>query len=791
MKEININDIEILKYTPTYKICRCPECNENEAFMYNQSNILKCNRENECGATFNVQGNDNKKEIKKIEDPLKKERKNLNDFINTTINSNGELSVDKKTEELRKELFKVNNIRGISSSDKILDIQKIKEIDEDFYNGLKKFINPFINDFEKRSSIILLYNTVSNDTKIERLLVRDDNLNTSIKEKQINLNPVNNKSQDFFIDKGNDKSIYICEGVYDALSIKEIKPNSTVVGLTGVRKQRQIIDYLEKNKNEYNGINICFDNDTAGKKGAKELNNKLGQKNINSNEYIFGNSFSNRKDLNELLINEELKYFLDLNENNILINNNTVSNDTEKKEELEKIKNKLIKVVRTFKEVEKETNINLFESYKFISKEEIEFILSYKNKEETYLSNPSEKYNNLLNNIKEKILTSDKKKEYIRETIKENNNSKLNKEQIKELEDKGISNKSIYNIQNKYFYNLESNVMVSNDTNEKEIDNKNNYKEDIYNILSSNKISKENKEKELESLYNDFFSKKENIISYITATALIDTKYSSRNQSLLYLQKPDIKELNTLKNWSKEGVKVNKGEKGLYIMIPTKNIYYFDEQDNKYFYYKNATDLQKEKVKNGEVKTIEKEKFIYARKVFDISQTNKEVKLKKDKLNEEQIYQGLLKFMEKENIIYKEEILNEKGVYGKYQYSNSDENIKIIKINKNLTLENKIKTITHELGHYTFKQNNKKLKEKELEAELFSYFTSSKLGIDPSLDSLEYLKDHNIKPKEIIEKIDEIKNESDKFIKKVKLLVSNDTKKENKIKTKKNNEIEL
>lgn len=80
-----------------------------------------------------------------------------------------------------------------------------------------------------------------------------------------------------YITKENDKneSIYICEGIFDSLSIEEA--DKKAIALNSTSQVNKFIEYMQKHiktASSYNYI-LCFDNDEAGEKATNEMKTAL------------------------------------------------------------------------------------------------------------------------------------------------------------------------------------------------------------------------------------------------------------------------------------------------------------------------------------------------------------------------------------------------------------------------------------------------------------------------------------------------------------------------------------
>lgn len=249
--------------------------------------------------------------------------------------------------------------------------------------------------------------------------------------------------------------------------------------------------------------------------------------------------------------------------------------------------------------------------------------------------------------------------------------------------------------------------------------------------------------------------------------------YSPRNLSLIEEQFSGARAVGSFQFWSNHGFKINKGEKGIKILVPTK-VTYLILSENEEKQLKYATKEEREKVKNGQIKTREK-MYYKTGYVFDISQTNAKTsdlpKLFPNKWLEGEIkdYDNLYKTMNKiaedmnvKIIKPKEELGASKGCF--YPLTNE------IALNpRNSQLQN-VKTLLHELAHAKLhtleKRNDYSKQEKEYQAEMVAYTTCSYFGIDTSDYSLDYLYNwsKNMDIDECIEIIEEVKETSKEYI---------------------------
>ena len=104
------------------------------------------------------------------------------------------------------------------------------------------------------------------------------------------------------------RTVVITEGVYDALSFKEVDKKLGIVSLPGVRKYRQIINIVKNN------IDICkdktfviaTDNDEAGQKAKEKLIEEFEKMQIHYKTFDLGIY----KDANEFLQENRIGFSL-------------------------------------------------------------------------------------------------------------------------------------------------------------------------------------------------------------------------------------------------------------------------------------------------------------------------------------------------------------------------------------------------------------------------------------------------------------------------------------------------
>ena len=225
-------------------------------------------------------------------------------------------------------------------------------------------------------------------------------------------------------------------------------------------------------------------------------------------------------------------------------------------------------------------------------------------------------------------------------------------------------------------------------------------------------------------------------------------QYSLRNSVLIDNQFPGAEAVRSFKFWKDKGFPVNKGEKGLKILVPNRLEKEFKDEEDQWKGLKKATTTQKQKIERGDLPTREGRLYFSVGSVFDVSQTNATAKdlpqifpnrwLEGSFPNMDSLQRGMGD-VAKENGIKiippKEELGAAKGV----SYTLTNE----VALNPRNSDKQKVKTLLHELTHaklHTKETHHKyTAPEKEFQAEMTAYTVTKKFGIDTSDYSLNYL----------------------------------------------------
>lgn len=300
--------------------------------------------------------------------------------------------------------------------------------------------------------------------------------------------------------------------------------------------------------------------------------------------------------------------------------------------------------------------------------------------------------------------------------------------------------------------------------------------------MAYKKKSFEDKQKEIEELTNKMT---EQIESYfISEDALKEHlafmsnfhNYSLRNTILIENQFMGAKAVGSFKFWQDKGISVQKGEKGIKILVPTPVEYFKRNEDWVQIKFANAK--EKEQLKKGTLET-QKKLFFKVGHVFEYTQTNAREKgmpvseifgqYHKDGIinNEKEMIAALHKVSEKVGFEILEEPPEElgtaKGVAFPYE--------KKIALNPRNTAYENVTTLIHELAHAKLHtpdvRDSLTRAEREFQAEMVSYVVANRYGIDTEDFSLSYLASWTQQGKELKDKerlLNGVKETASEFI---------------------------
>lgn len=223
-------------------------------------------------------------------------------------------------------------------------------------------------------------------------------------------------------------------------------------------------------------------------------------------------------------------------------------------------------------------------------------------------------------------------------------------------------------------------------------------------------------------------------------------RYSPKNIALIQDQNPHALFCNSFLNWKKLNCNVLKGAHGYTILVP-KPVTGFRDENNEFIKVSEATAEQKQKIKNGEIKT---ERYMYfgTGTVFDVTQTDYPPEKYPALFNigytsaeHELLCDLLIDYSEKKlNIpVYIRQI---EGIGLNGYYSHLDNSITVADRFKDTQ---KLSTLAHELGHAIIHNNSDALEKtealRELEADIFSIYLQSYFDINIIDTRKEHLKE--------------------------------------------------
>ncbi|WP_394888053.1 pentapeptide repeat-containing protein [Clostridium perfringens] len=268
--------------------------------------------------------------------------------------------------------------------------------------------------------------------------------------------------------------------------------------------------------------------------------------------------------------------------------------------------------------------------------------------------------------------------------------------------------------------------------------------------------SQEEKRKEIDLLVKQadekidkVFSSSNDLKEYLSFMAKFHN-YSYRNSILIEEQFRGAVAVGSFAFWKEKGYSVNKGEKGIKILVPTKLGDGFIAEDGTIKLISKANEKEKQLIKSGELETLEGAIKFKQGYVFDVSQTNMPSSelpkifpnkwLEGDVKNYKAFYKSLENVASKIGVKIIEP-KSELGLVKGVSYTSTRE----VALNpRNSELQN-VKTLIHELAHaklHTVEiRDNYTKAEKEFQAEMVALSVSSYFGINTEEYSLRYLSE--------------------------------------------------
>ena len=296
-----------------------------------------------------------------------------------------------------------------------------------------------------------------------------------------------------------------------------------------------------------------------------------------------------------------------------------------------------------------------------------------------------------------------------------------------------------------------------------------------------NKKSKEDKEKEVNNLLEKAnegiekcFTSPEHfkeLISYMSKFY----NYSFRNTFLIQEQFKGAVAVGSYTFWKEKGFIVNKGEKGIKILVPNRLSDYFINLKGEEVKLSKATPKEKILIEQGEIE-VRKGKLIFNQGyVFEVSQTNAKAKdlpkifpgrwLDGEVNNYDLMYKAMENIANKIGV----RIIEPKGELGAVKGVSYPLTKEVALNPRNTQLQN-VKTLIHELAHaklHTMEtRDNYTTNEKEFQAEMSAYAVCSYFGLDTSEYSFRYIKSwtENVELKDKEKLINEVRETVKEYI---------------------------
>ncbi|MGL5750315.1 MAG: ImmA/IrrE family metallo-endopeptidase, partial [Paraclostridium sp.] len=243
-----------------------------------------------------------------------------------------------------------------------------------------------------------------------------------------------------------------------------------------------------------------------------------------------------------------------------------------------------------------------------------------------------------------------------------------------------------------------------------------------------------------------YFQSETDLKSYLNYMSKFH-KYSIGNCSLIESQFSGAIAVGSFKFWKDNGFSVNKGEKGISVLVPTPVKKFIDENGNEKYLY-TATKEQKDKLKNGQLQEAPSGMSYKKGYVFDVSQTNANAEdlpnifpnkwIEGDLINYDKLYHAMEKIADDIDV----RIISPKSELGVVKGASYTLTREVALNPRNSQLQN-VKTLLHELAHAKLHTKEKigdyTKSEKEFQAEMVAYSVCSYFDLDTSEYSLSYL----------------------------------------------------
>lgn len=255
--------------------------------------------------------------------------------------------------------------------------------------------------------------------------------------------------------------------------------------------------------------------------------------------------------------------------------------------------------------------------------------------------------------------------------------------------------------------------------------------------------------KKMEKSIEGYFRSPGDLKEYLSFMAKF-YRYSPSNIALIQSQFEGSRAVGSFSFWKEKGFSVNKGEKGIQILVPNRTTAKFKDKTGTWKPVAKANEEEKKQIESKNVEVKPGRLYFSIGYVFDVSQTNAKSEdlprifpnrwLEGTVKDYKSLYKGMEAIAEKNGVKIIEP-KHELGVAKGVSYTLTKE----VALNpRNSELQN-VKTLLHELAHaklHTAETHmNYSAPEKEFQAEMTAYTVSSYFGMDTSVYSLGYLAD--------------------------------------------------
>lgn len=261
--------------------------------------------------------------------------------------------------------------------------------------------------------------------------------------------------------------------------------------------------------------------------------------------------------------------------------------------------------------------------------------------------------------------------------------------------------------------------------------------------------------------------------------------YSLRNTFLIQEQFRGALAVGSYAFWKEKGFAVNKGEKGIKILVPNKLSDYFINEKGEEVKLKDANPEEKKLIEQGEIEVRQGKLIFNQGYVFEVTQTNAKAedlpKIFPNRWLDGEIKNYDLMYKAMENIAKKigVTIIEPKDELGAVKGASYPATKEVALNPRNTQLQN-VKTLIHELTHaklHTMEtRDNYTTNAKEFQAEMAAYVVCSYFGLDTSEYSFRYIsswtKDVELKDKEKL--INEVRETVKEYIEVIEKTLVND-----------------